>query len=77
MADTISFRPTAHDRAVLARLGENPTDAIRSALAIALKSLTDDDLRREALRLAADPQERAESESLAAFMGDTFEDLPE
>jgi hypothetical protein len=77
MADTISFRPTAEDREVLARLGENPTEAIRAALAIAQRALADEELRREALRLAADPAEHGDAEAVSSFMGDVFEDLPE
>lgn len=77
MADTISFRPTAQDREVLAPLGKNPTEGIRAALAIAQRTLADEELRREAAALAADPTERAGAEALSAFMGDTFEDLPE
>lgn len=77
MADTISFRPTPQDREALARLGTSPTDAIRAALAIAQRSLADEELRREAARLAADPAEQAEVEAVDAFMGDVFEDTPE
>lgn len=77
MADTISFRPTPQDRQVLARLGNTPTDAIRAALAIAQQSLADEELRREAVLLAADPAEAAEAEAVSTFMGDVFKDLPE
>ncbi|MCE7884755.1 MAG: hypothetical protein DYH08_13015 [Actinobacteria bacterium ATB1] len=45
------------------------------------RSLVDEDLRREAAALAADPAERAEAvaeaEAVNAFMGDVFEDIPE
>lgn len=57
--------------------GDNPTEAIRAALAIAQRTLADEELRREAARLAADPAETREAEAVSAFIGDGFEDLPE
>lgn len=76
MADTISFRPTAEDREALSRLGGKPTEAIRAALRIAEHALAEEQLRREAAALAADPMEQRESAALSAFMGDAW-DLPE
>ena len=77
MAKTISFRPTPEDRVMLERLGANPTEAIRTALAMARRRLDEEELAREAARLAADPAEQSEAEELLGFMGDTFGDLPE
>lgn len=73
MADTISFRPTAHDREVLSRLGGKPTEAIRAALQIAQDVLDDGQLRREAADLAADPAEQREGAAISAFMGDAWD----
>lgn len=62
---------------MLARLGGNPTDAIRAALKMAERCLSDEALRREAVALAANPGELRAATQVAELLGDVFEDLPE
>lgn len=64
MADTITFRPDEDARRALAVLtadGASVSTAVRAALIEAARLAAQERLRAEAVNLAADPLDRAES----------------
>lgn len=71
VADTITFRPNAdalRALAVLTRDGTSVSTAVREALIGAARALEQQHLRAEAMALAADPSDRAESEQVLKDM---------